>query len=153
MDDFIKLLLPICFIIYFGLAFVAKSLLVAKRTRKNPLVLPKDDSAYGLIGRYFEFTLIAMFLYVLIFSFVNELHINYLDINILNSYNFKYAGISLLLFSLGWTILAQYHMRDSWRIGIDNETKTELITSGLFGYSRNPIFFGMVLSLLGLFLL
>ncbi len=43
-------------------------------------------------------------------------------------------------------------MRNSWRIGIDTETETELITSGLFQYSRNPIFFGMIISLLGLFL-
>ncbi|MFY8191279.1 MAG: methyltransferase family protein [Bacteroidia bacterium] len=47
---------------------------------------------------------------------------------------------------------AQKHMKNSWRIGIDNETKTELVTSGLFGLSRNPIFFGMILSLIGLFL-
>ena len=40
-------------------------------------------------------------------------------------------------------------MKNSWRIGIDTETKTELITAGLFQLSRNPIFFG---SLIGLFL-
>ena len=43
-------------------------------------------------------------------------------------------------------------MKNSWRIGIDTETKTELVTIGLFSISRNPIFFGMILSLIGLFL-
>ena len=43
-------------------------------------------------------------------------------------------------------------LKNSWRIGIDTDTKTELITSGLFAFSRNPIFFGMILSLVGLFL-
>ena len=43
-------------------------------------------------------------------------------------------------------------MKNSWRIGIDTETKTELITTGLFRHSRNPIFFGMIISLVGLFL-
>ena len=42
-------------------------------------------------------------------------------------------------------------MRDSWRIGIDRETETELVTTRLFGISRNPIFLGMILSLIGLF--
>ena len=56
MDYFIKIILPIYFIIYFGIAFVLKSLIVAKRIGKNPLVLPKDDSAYGLIGYYFKLT-------------------------------------------------------------------------------------------------
>ena len=64
----------------------------------------------------------------------------------------KYVGIGLLLLALFWTLLAQKHMRNSWRIGIDNDVKTELISNGLFHYSRNPIFFGMILSLLGLFL-
>jgi protein-S-isoprenylcysteine O-methyltransferase Ste14 len=51
-----------------------------------------------------------------------------------------------------WTVIAQGHMKNSWRIGIDTDTKTELVTSGLFSISRNPIFFGMTLSLFGLFL-
>ncbi len=42
-------------------------------------------------------------------------------------------------------------MKISWRIGIETQTKTELITEGLFQLSRNPIFFGMILSLVGLF--
>ena len=65
----------------------------------------------------------------------------------------KYIGIGILILALGWTIIAQNHMKESWRIGIDTETKTELIINGLFGISRNPIFFGMILSLIGLFLL
>ncbi|MDP3353178.1 MAG: isoprenylcysteine carboxylmethyltransferase family protein [Flavobacteriaceae bacterium] len=64
----------------------------------------------------------------------------------------KCIGLGLLAIALVWTIIAQNHMRNSWRIGIDKETKTELITSGLFGLSRNPIFFGMIISLVGLFL-
>lgn len=43
-------------------------------------------------------------------------------------------------------------MRNSWRIGIDTETRTILVTSGLFGISHNPIFPGMMLSLAGTFL-
>jgi protein-S-isoprenylcysteine O-methyltransferase Ste14 len=43
-------------------------------------------------------------------------------------------------------------MKNSWRIGIDTVTKTELVTTGLFRISRNPIFFGMIISLFGLFL-
>jgi len=62
------------------------------------------------------------------------------------------TGLVLLGFAFVWTVIAQYDMRDSWRIGIYTETETELITSGLFNYSRNPIFWGMVMSLLGLFL-
>ncbi len=126
--------------------------MVARKIGKNPLVLPKDDSAFGLIGWYFKLTLIAMFMYVLAFAFFPDWHAVFLPIPALEILAVKYAGLALLAIALLWTILAQWHMKNSWRIGIDTETKTELVSTGLFGLSRNPIFFGMILSLLGLFL-
>jgi hypothetical protein len=36
MNDIIRIILPIYFVIYFGIAFVLKSLIVAKRIGKNP---------------------------------------------------------------------------------------------------------------------
>jgi len=65
------------------------------------------------------------------------------------------------LFEIGWILLllslivvwvAQSQMRDSWRIGIDEENKTDLITTGLFAISRNPIFLGIMIANVGLFL-
>ena len=152
MDEFLRLILPIYFLIYFGVAFILKSVIVARRIGKNPLVLPKDDSAFGLIGLYFKLTLFAMFIYVLAFAFFPSWHDNFLTITSLDKLNIKYFGLGLLAISLIWTIIAQGHMKNSWRIGIDTKTKTELVTTGLFKVSRNPIFFGMILSLVGLFL-
>lgn len=152
MIDFLRIVLPIYFIIYFGVAFVLKSVVVAKRIGKNPLVLPKDDSAYGLIGFYFKLTLIAMFIYVLAYTFFPTWHDNFLPLIRFNNQTVKYIGLALLFISLVWTVIAQGQMKNSWRIGIDTDTKTDLVTSGLFSVSRNPIFFGMILSLVGLFL-
>ncbi len=151
MNEFLRILLPTYFIVYFGIAFIAKSVIVAKRIGKNPFVLPKDDSAYGLIGFYFKLTMIFMFVYVLLFAFVPTLYDKFLPISQLDTLTIKYIGLGLLAFALIWTIIAQGHMKNSWRIGIDTETKTELITAGLFQLSRNPIFFGMIVSLVGLF--
>ena len=152
MDEILRLILPIYFIIYFGLAFVLKSLIVAKRIGKNPLVLPKDDSAYGLIGLYFKLTLIAMLIYVAVYALFPHWHDNFLPITQLTNTTTQYIGLILLFISLLWTVIAQGHMKNSWRIGIDKDTKTELVTTGLFSISRNPIFFGMILSLIGLLL-
>ena len=138
--------------VYFGLAFVLKSVIVARRIGKNPLVLPKDDTAFGLIGLYFKLTLIALFLYVLAFALFPSWHKNFLTITLLDNSTIRYFGLAFLTIALIWTIIAQAHMKNSWRIGIDAETKTELVTTGLFKFSRNPIFFGMILSMLGLFL-
>ncbi|WP_275154283.1 methyltransferase family protein [Elizabethkingia meningoseptica] len=152
MIDFLRIFLPSYFIAYFGIAFVAKSVIVAKRIGKSPLVLPKDDNAYGLIGFYFKLTMIFMFIYVLLFAFLTTLYDKFLPILQLDTLTIKYTGLGLLSFALIWTIIAQGHMKNSWRIGIDTKTKTELITTGLFQFSRNPIFFGMIVSLVGLFL-
>lgn len=152
MNEFLRIFLPTYFVVYFGIAFIGKSVIVKKRIGKNPLVLPNDESAYGLIGFYFKLTMIFMFAYVLLFAFVPKLYDQFLPITHLDTLTVKYIGLGLLALSLIWTIIAQGNMKNSWRIGIDTETKTELITTGLFKLSRNPIFFGMIISLVGLFL-
>ena len=43
------------------------------------------------------------------------------------------------------TLAAQRAMGESWRIGVDPDERTELVTAGLFGRVRNPIFTGMLL--------
>lgn len=151
MELFIKIFLPVYFILFFGISFVAKTIIVARRIKKNPLVLPKDESAYALVGNYFKLCLIGIFVYVVLFPFLSEssfLPVEFLDVEFL-----KFVGLTLMLLALVWTIIAQNQMKDSWRIGIDNDMKTELMTSGLFSVSRNPVFLGMIVSLIGLFLI
>ena len=53
--------------------------------------------------------------------------------------------------SLLWISVAQYQMSNSWRIGIDENNKTELITKGLFSYKPEPDFLGMIISVAGIF--
>ena len=152
MTDVLRYFLPAYFALYFGIAFVLKSLVVARRTGRNPLVLPKDDSAYGLVGFYFKLIVAAIFIYVFLYAFLPDIHPNFLPIQLPGLSAIASLGIGLLLVSLLWTAIAQHHMKDSWRIGIDTSTRTELVTGGLFSISRNPIFFGMTLTLTGLFL-
>lgn len=146
MIDFLRFFLPIYLMLFFGVAFVAKSILVAKEIGKSPLVLPKDDSAYGLIGNYFKIEMLLMLVYVFVFAYQPKSFVE------IESPALQKLGILLMIISLVWVIIAQAQMKTSWRIGIDTETKTELVTSGLFKISRNPIFFGMIISLVGLFL-
>ena len=62
------------------------------------------------------------------------------------------VGILLLIVAFFLVLIAQAQMGNSWRIGIDDKHKTQLVTHGIFRFSRNPIFLGMRLNLLGLFL-
>lgn len=64
-------------------------------------------------------------------------------------------AIGLALFAVGLlgTLAAQSAMGASWRIGVDDSERTELVTGGPFAIVRNPIFAAMLPTGLGLALL
>ncbi len=63
------------------------------------------------------------------------------------------AGLVAFALGFGLTVIAQLQMGASWRIGVSREERTALVTHGVFGWVRNPIFTGMLLALVGLVLL
>ncbi|HEX8574884.1 MAG TPA: isoprenylcysteine carboxylmethyltransferase family protein [Flavobacterium sp.] len=153
MEHILRIILPTYFIIYFAFAFIAKNIAVAKRIGKNPIALQKNDNIYGHTELYFGLVIIFIFIYVLLFAFVPTLYSYFLPITYIDTWTMKYIGLGILAFTLVWTIIAQEHLKNSWRIGIDTKTKTEFITTGIFARSRNPIFLGIIGSLIGLFLI
>lgn len=63
------------------------------------------------------------------------------------------VGVLALLAGGGLTVLAQFQMGASWRIGVDPGEQTALVSHGVFRFVRNPIYTGMLLALAGLALL
>ena len=63
------------------------------------------------------------------------------------------AGIALGVSGVALTLVAQLGMGDSWRIGVDPAARTDLVTGGVFGSVRNPIFTAMLVATAGLVLL
>jgi protein-S-isoprenylcysteine O-methyltransferase Ste14 len=55
-----------------------------------------------------------------------------------------YAGLLAMLGGLALCLAAQRSMGLSWRIGVDPDERTDLVTTGLFGRVRNPIFTAMI---------
>jgi protein-S-isoprenylcysteine O-methyltransferase Ste14 len=62
-------------------------------------------------------------------------------------------GIALAASGIVLTFLAQLSMGDAWRIGVDPEESTRLVTGGPFRLVRNPIYSAMFPTLLGLVLM
>ncbi|WP_228435869.1 hypothetical protein [Chryseobacterium pennipullorum] len=139
MADFIRFFIPFYFILFFAVSFLGISIAVARKIGKNPNVLPKDDSAYALVGWYFKLILAVLWIYTTLPLFVPSVAKSF-KIRMLDSELFQYFGAGLMIFAFIWVVIAQLQMKDSWRIGIDEHMKTELVTSGLFQFSRNPIF-------------
>jgi len=148
----LRYFLPLYLVVYFVTAFLWRSFVVWKKTGVNPVVFKGSDSAHDFIGRVFKALFAVIVVVVVIYAFVPGGYEYLLPFHWFEVRWMRLTGIVLLLISLAWTILAQAQMGNSWRIGIDDEHKTELIQSGVFSLSRNPIFVGMTLTLLGLFL-
>lgn len=53
------------------------------------------------------------------------------------------TGLAVGVAGLVLVLLAQNTMGASWRIGVEDSERTELVTTGVFGRVRNPIFTGM----------
>lgn len=49
-----------------------------------------------------------------------------------------------------FTVLAQSGMGRRWRVGVPEAAPDALVTTGLFGVSRNPVFLGMLAMAIGL---
>ncbi|MES2324616.1 MAG: isoprenylcysteine carboxylmethyltransferase family protein [Pseudomonadota bacterium] len=141
------------FTLYFFLAFVLPTVRVWYQTGKNPYVLPISDDAYGFVSRCMKLLIGGLFVY-----FTAKLFWTGMGkfIGALPGSGFRSVqsiGWSLLVVAILLTLTAQYQMGKSWWIGIDTHEKTDLVTNGLFAWSRNPIFLAMRVCLLALLLI
>jgi protein-S-isoprenylcysteine O-methyltransferase Ste14 len=145
------MLLPY-FFLFFAAAFVLPTWRVWRRDGTNALVLPRDDSAFGVIGVWFKILIGSILVLCASVAFGVSLSgmgplewANHSWLNLL--------GAILLVVTLVWVVIAQANMGQSWRIGIDQKVASKLVISGLFARCRNPIFLGMRINMLGLFLI
>ena len=78
-------------------------------------------------------------------------------LSLIFGWNFAPGFLRIIGIFLGFAgdflfLAAVITMRDSWRAGIPSEDKTELISDGIYGYSRNPAFLGFDLMYIGILL-
>lgn len=148
----LRYFLPVYLLAYIIAAFFWRSYAVWKKTGVNPVVFKGSDSAHDFVGRIFKALFAVIVAIVIIYAFIPSAYQCVMPIHSLERTSVRSTGFILLLVSLVWTVVAQAQMGNSWRIGIDTKNRTELVQRGVFKLSRNPIFVGMIVTLLGLFL-
>ena len=140
------------FILYFLLVFVLRSILLWKKTGINPLTFNKTDDAHGFNGKVFKAISFLELIIVGIYAFKNDWYEYLLPFWYLTNPTIQKTGWVFLFLSLILVWISQSQMANSWRIGIDEKNRTQLVTSGMFSISRNPIFLGIMIANVGLFL-
>ncbi|MCI7300364.1 MAG: isoprenylcysteine carboxylmethyltransferase family protein [Clostridiales Family XIII bacterium] len=67
--------------------------------------------------------------------------------------NARFTGFLLAMLGVLLFAVSVWSMKDSWRAGIPEKDKTELITEGVYQYSRNPAFLGFDFMYTGILLM
>lgn len=126
-------------------AFFTRNLLVKKRSG-HP-VRSRDRMVTASI------VLTTLCFFVIIFSTYSKQWYHFMGVITFFRHPFiSYVGIFLLGIGIisGWIVSEQ--LKDSWRIGIHKDQKTELIKNGIYAYIRNPYFLSYYIMFLSFFL-
>jgi len=152
LDKMLRYILPAYLIVFFATTVFWRSYLVRKKTGINPVILSKRDDVYGFIEKSSGLTVTASIFVIMVYSMSKGWYQYLAPIFWLQELLMACIGLMLLLISLVWILIAQNQMDKSWRMGIDLTAKTELVQRGFYHFSRNPIFLGVQVNLLGFFL-
>ena len=152
MNQYLTFILPGYIVFYLLVLLVVPTLIVYRRIGKSPVVLSASDDAHGLIAKYFLVWMVLASIYIVLFTVYPAGYKYFMPMSYMENNILIICGLAILAVSLIWTSAAQINMQSSWRVGIDEKQKTELVNTGIFHFSRNPIYLGMIVSVLGLFL-
>lgn len=138
---------------YCGILIGFRSYLLYKRTGINPLTSRKTNGLEGFVEQIFKVCFFLICVVVINFVFIENNYkllepIPYLETTVIG-----YLGILLSMFGLAIGFISQLQMGDSWRLGFNENETTTLVNRGIYAYSRNPIYLGYLISIIGFFIM
>ncbi|MBI2059227.1 MAG: isoprenylcysteine carboxylmethyltransferase family protein [Nitrospirae bacterium] len=145
-------ILPAYAVAFFLVLMGWRSYRVWKQTGVNPIVIKRGDRAHDYVGQCMVWVFLVIAAFLVVYGFFPSAYPWLEPIPWLEHRSLKMAGLILLTVSFVWIAVAQAQMGASFRVGVDQEHRTEMVAHGLFRISRNPIFLGMTVTLLGFFL-
>ena len=139
--------LAIWILIAFGvLAGIVRPAIQLIRTGRTGLILlPRGVGPVGWVSSILLTAGSALVVVSVIRVKRGSLHrIGALDVGVLHGLGIVLAVLGVLL-----VFLAQLRMGDSWRFGVNEAERTELVTGGWFSVVRNPIYAGIFAAIAG----
>ncbi|SCZ08644.1 methyltransferase family protein [Microvirga guangxiensis] len=143
--------LPVVVLVVVGTAFATLTRRVARRIGHSPNRFGTGDTAHDFVGRVYRVSGRILFVFLVARAISPGIDAEAGPVPALVHPGMAWLGQGILTLGGGVILAAQAGMGTSWRIGLDREL-TGLVTTGLFAWSRNPTFLGMMAVVLGAFL-
>lgn len=123
------------------------------RARVDAVVIRGGADARALLERLFGISIAAATLFCAGYAADPRLEQALGAIASLQAPRIAWSGAAFVFLGTALIAIAQFTMGDSWRIGVPKEERNRLVTEGIYRWSRNPIYAGMVAALAGVFLM
>ncbi len=137
-DVFQLIMMVLFFLVFFGRG-------VVMRRRGQAHAIPSNEGKKPL-GLFIEKSFMLVWIAFAVYVTAYALHINWLMVpaalhaKILDSLIAQIAGVLLIVTGFLFFIGAMASMSESWRMGVDYRNPGDLVTTGAFEASRNPVF-------------
>ena len=150
MEAIFVVLLFLIFMLLWGIKRARQK----KLTGVDPLVMSKSTSNVQVfLSRFSDLLMI----YAAVIILAHAVHIQagslFSRSDLFSSVMFDLTGFAAGLAGLSLCLYAQLKMGESWRVGIDEKIRTQLITTGLYQFIRNPTYLGIILLNIGVWLI
>jgi protein-S-isoprenylcysteine O-methyltransferase Ste14 len=139
-----------CYALYLALAFVLRSVIQRRRTGSTGF---KGISGHSGSLEWWAGILFGVALVIGVLAPVLDVTDVLDPIGAVDGPGAHALGLVLFGLGLAATLYAQLTMGESWRVGVDESERTDLVTGGPFAVVRNPIFAAMIPTSLGLALM
>lgn len=138
---------------YFGVTLGLRSIILYKKTSINTGKVFNEETGKKKSGKFILFAMFLMIVIAINFIWISKNYKYLLPIGNLEIELLQTVGFALSMLGQIMGFIAQLQMKNSWRLGVDKSSEFELVTTGLFKFSRNPIYLCLGVSLLGFFLI
>lgn len=126
-----------------------------RRTTGIKAEVMKDSTSnvQQFMGAFSTLLTLYALIIVILHAFNLQFHSLFSRFDLISSLPFDLAGFLIGLFGLSICLYAQIKMGASWRVGIDEKVKANLVTTGLYHLIRNPTYLGLFLFNFGVWLI